>query len=287
MITHAKTERNWKIWATYRAGGVSQREVAQQFGITISRIGNICKKLDRHLTNALINGSAAGQQGRDARAHLSELHLQLSDSGSYFRQSTPTPWIQSPDTLRNLWTFEPIPGTAGKYYRVVADPSKADLSMVKPEGFSEKPLVETPAPPINALTKISDLPLSIRTTNCLKNDGFKTLAEVLALGQSEMEALLKLPNFGRKSLRELRDFIAHIKSQSETPDPEELQRRLQAATDTVVELRAKIKEQDAALQREYAFVTKLRGVLAKLTRDMSVGELRDAGVEVEMRVKKD
>lgn len=287
MITHAKTERNWKIWTTYRAGGISQMEIARQFGITSSRIGDICNKLDRHLANALVNGSAAGEQGRDARAQLSELNLQLSDNPPYGPQNPARPWRKAAETIRNLWTFEPIPDTAGKYYRVVADRSQADLLMVKPKRFAEKPLAETPAPPINGMTKVKDLPLSSRTTNCLRNEGFETLAELLALGRPELEALLKAPNFGRKSLRELCDFLAHIKGQSETPDPEELQRRLQEATDTVVALRTKIKEQEAALQREYAFVSKLRGVLAKLTRDMSVGELRDAGVEVEMRVKKD
>lgn len=286
MITHAKTERNWNIWKIYRTGTRTQKEVALEFGITHSRIADISKKLDRHLANALVNGSAAGEQGRDARAQLTELHLQVSDTPPYIKDAA-RPWLQAASTLRDLWTFEPIPNTAGKYYRVVADREQADLSMVKPKGFAEKPLVETPAPPIDGLTKINDLPLSVRTINCLKNDGFETLAEILALGQPELEALLKVPNFGRKSLRELLAFIAHIKGQSEAPDPEELQRRLQQATDTIVLLRAKIREQDAALQREYAFVSKLRNVLAKLTGDMTVDELREAGVNVELRVKKD
>ena len=287
MISHAKTARNWELWRAYRTGNLTQKEVAARFGLTGSRVADICNKIDRHLANALINGAAAGEQGRDARANLTEVHLQLSDTLPYGAKHPAKPWRQFPDTIHNLWTFERISGTAEKYYRIVPDSASATLSMVKPDGFAEKPLVETPAPPINGLTKVLDLPLSARTRHCLKNEGYETLAELLALDDPALEALLKAQNFGRKSLRELREFLAHLKGQVEVADPADLERRLEQAQTAIADLRAKVREQDAALKREYAFVAKLRNILAKLTKEMTVGELREAGISIDLRVAKD
>lgn len=52
--------------------------------------------------------------------------------------------------------------------------------------------------------KLAELELPIRMWNVFKNNDFETIADVLALDEGE---LLRLPNFGRKSLNE---FIAII-----------------------------------------------------------------------------
>ena len=46
--------------------------------------------------------------------------------------------------------------------------------------------------------------MSVRLHNCLKNCGITTLGGILNFGQ---EGLLKTPNFGRKNLNELNEFI--------------------------------------------------------------------------------
>lgn len=57
-------------------------------------------------------------------------------------------------------------------------------------------------------TPIANLDISCRTTNVMKHAGIETLAEVDAMSNDE---LLRLDNFGRRSLNELREAIAEIK----------------------------------------------------------------------------
>jgi hypothetical protein len=54
-------------------------------------------------------------------------------------------------------------------------------------------------------TPISDLGLSPRPTNCFQNAGIVLLGELVVLTEVD---LLRLPNFGRKSLREVKEALA-------------------------------------------------------------------------------
>lgn len=49
------------------------------------------------------------------------------------------------------------------------------------------------------------VPLSIRAVNALRNDGLHTLGDVMAVTESY---LLRIPNFGRKSLNEVKEWCA-------------------------------------------------------------------------------
>lgn len=53
-------------------------------------------------------------------------------------------------------------------------------------------------------TLVAELDLSVRTTSCLRNDNIATLGELLAKSEAE---LLRTPNFGRKSLEELKEIL--------------------------------------------------------------------------------
>ncbi len=56
--------------------------------------------------------------------------------------------------------------------------------------------------------RIEDCELSVRTENCLKNAGFDYLEDAYIRVQSEGdEGLLRLKNFGRKSLNEIKDLF--------------------------------------------------------------------------------
>ena len=66
-------------------------------------------------------------------------------------------------------------------------------------------------------TPVKDLELSTRTAHCLHNEGLKTVGEVMAKRDGE---LLRIPNFGQKSLRELKQVLAHHRrKQQETASP--------------------------------------------------------------------
>ena len=53
-------------------------------------------------------------------------------------------------------------------------------------------------------TKIADLELSVRATNALKNNNITTVEGLVA---SERYSLLRQPNFGQKSLKELDEVL--------------------------------------------------------------------------------
>lgn len=54
-------------------------------------------------------------------------------------------------------------------------------------------------------TPISDLELSIRSAVCLKNDGIEYVGDLVQKSEAEM---LRTPNFGRKSLNELKKILS-------------------------------------------------------------------------------
>ena len=51
---------------------------------------------------------------------------------------------------------------------------------------------------------VDELELSVRSYNCLKNAGIRTIGELVQKSESEM---LKTKNFGRKSLNEIKDIL--------------------------------------------------------------------------------
>lgn len=55
------------------------------------------------------------------------------------------------------------------------------------------------------LKKVDELELSVRSQNCLKNENIVYLGDLVIKSESEM---LKTPNFGRKSLNEIKDILS-------------------------------------------------------------------------------
>ena len=56
----------------------------------------------------------------------------------------------------------------------------------------------------NLFRKIDDLELSVRSLNCLKNDGVEYIGDLVKKQETDM---MKTPNFGRKSLNELKRML--------------------------------------------------------------------------------
>ena len=56
----------------------------------------------------------------------------------------------------------------------------------------------------NLLKKVDELELSVRSMNCLKNDNIIYIGDLVQKSESEM---LRTPNFGRKSLNEIKEVL--------------------------------------------------------------------------------
>ena len=79
--------------------------------------------------------------------------------------------------------------------------------------FDEPSLVaveESRAEPVfnkNLLRKVDELELSVRSANCLKNDNIIYIGDLVQKTEQEM---LRTPNFGRKSLNEIKEVLTHM-----------------------------------------------------------------------------
>lgn len=59
----------------------------------------------------------------------------------------------------------------------------------------------------NLLRKVDELELSVRSANCLKNENIIYIGDLVQKSENEM---LKTPNFGRKSLNEIREVLENM-----------------------------------------------------------------------------
>ena len=73
---------------------------------------------------------------------------------------------------------------------------------VKPEAPAAEPEFNR-----NLLRKVDELELSVRSANCLKNDNIVYIGDLIQKTEAEM---LRTPNFGRKSLNEIKEVLAQM-----------------------------------------------------------------------------
>jgi DNA-directed RNA polymerase subunit alpha len=59
----------------------------------------------------------------------------------------------------------------------------------------------------NLLRRVDELELSVRSANCLKNDNIVYIGDLVQKTEQEM---LRTPNFGRKSLNEIKEVLASM-----------------------------------------------------------------------------
>ena len=59
----------------------------------------------------------------------------------------------------------------------------------------------------NLLRKVDELELSVRSANCLRNDNIVYIGDLVQKSENDM---LRTPNFGRKSLNEIREVLMQM-----------------------------------------------------------------------------
>jgi len=88
----------------------------------------------------------------------------------------------------------------------------ADAGAKKPvlgapsDGAAAEPRPDLPFNPA-LLKKVDELELSVRSANCLKNDNIVYIGDLIQKSEGEM---LRTPNFGRKSLNEIKEVLASM-----------------------------------------------------------------------------
>ncbi len=91
--------------------------------------------------------------------------------------------------------------------RILQDQLQIFINFEEPEKVAPKE--EEPELEFNAalLKKVDELELSVRSANCLKNDNIVYIGDLIQKSEAEM---LRTPNFGRKSLNEIKEVLAQM-----------------------------------------------------------------------------
>jgi DNA-directed RNA polymerase subunit alpha len=108
--------------------------------------------------------------------------------------------------------------------RILQDQLQVFVNFDEPEEVVEKKEEEELPFNKNLLRKVDELELSVRSANCLKNDNIVYIGDLVQKSESDM---LRTPNFGRKSLNEIKEVLAtmglHLGMQAEGWPPENIE----------------------------------------------------------------
>jgi DNA-directed RNA polymerase subunit alpha len=91
--------------------------------------------------------------------------------------------------------------------RIIQDQLSVFVNFEEPR--KEEAASTAPQLPFNPalLKKVDELELSVRSANCLKNDNIVYIGDLIQKTEAEM---LRTPNFGRKSLNEIKEVLASM-----------------------------------------------------------------------------
>ena len=88
--------------------------------------------------------------------------------------------------------------------RIMQDQLSNFINFEEPEEEEIQEVLEDLPFNKNLLRKVDELELSVRSANCLKNDNIVYIGDLVQRSEPEM---LRTPNFGRKSLNEIREVL--------------------------------------------------------------------------------
>ena len=91
--------------------------------------------------------------------------------------------------------------------RILQDQLSVFVNFDEPQKETEEEAVTELAFNPALLKKVDELELSVRSANCLKNDNIVYIGDLIQKTEAEM---LRTPNFGRKSLNEIKEVLASM-----------------------------------------------------------------------------
>lgn len=108
--------------------------------------------------------------------------------------------------------------------RILQDQLQVFINFEEPKEQTEQEEAEELPFNRNLLKKVEELELSVRSANCLKNDNIVYIGDLVQKSEGDM---LRTPNFGRKSLNEIKEVLTnmglHLGMQVEGWPPENIE----------------------------------------------------------------
>ncbi len=116
--------------------------------------------------------------------------------------------------------------------RIMQDQLQVFINFDEPKAAQESQEAEELPFNKNLLKKVEELELSVRSANCLKNDAIIYIGDLVQKSEGDM---LRTPNFGRKSLNEIKEVLStmglHLGMQVEGWPPENIEEMAKKADD--------------------------------------------------------
>ena len=91
--------------------------------------------------------------------------------------------------------------------RIFQDQLSMFVNFEDPKEIPKQTVLKEPEFNKNLLKKVEELELSVRSMNCLKNDNIIYIGDLVQKTEPEM---LRTPNFGRKSLNEIKEVLSSM-----------------------------------------------------------------------------
>jgi DNA-directed RNA polymerase subunit alpha len=91
--------------------------------------------------------------------------------------------------------------------RILQDQCQLFINFDEPRAMATHERAIEPPFNKNLLRKVDELELSVRSANCLKNDNIIYIGDLVQKSEQEM---LRTPNFGRKSLNEIKEVLSNM-----------------------------------------------------------------------------
>ena len=91
--------------------------------------------------------------------------------------------------------------------RILQDQLNVFINFEEPEELAKEEEKDELPFNRNLLRKVEELELSVRSANCLKNDNIVYIGDLVQKSESDM---LRTPNFGRKSLNEIKEVLSNM-----------------------------------------------------------------------------
>ena len=91
--------------------------------------------------------------------------------------------------------------------RILQDQFQQFINFEEPKAHEKREMKDELPFNHNLLKKVDELELSVRSANCLKNENIFYIGDLVQKSENDM---LKTPNFGRKSLNEIKEVLAQM-----------------------------------------------------------------------------
>ncbi len=178
---------------------------------TLDRGRRVPRRIHHLDRQGLCAGRSQPRRGRADRPYSGRQPLFAGQEGQLSRREHPRrsgARLRQADAYDRDQSARSRPEDALAYAaRILQDQLNVFVNFEEPRREEAQPSIPQLAFNPALLKKVDELELSVRSANCLKNDNIVYIGDLIQKSEAEM---LRTPNFGRKSLNEIKEVLAQM-----------------------------------------------------------------------------